>query len=298
MSDRADENKKALDDENGAWRRYCIRNAISLLRNLLAWEGFRAACGLESSAEEMGEEHIARELLLLVRSRIGAPWLVGVAFGLYSHGPQVSVGGAVIPMDLSRLRVLDPRVDQVVTFSTELKERLLVTGDLQTAVNGFAALADDYRNQLGSNEVDTLLYDFDRVVAETVCPTDDEQIGAVLLEADRREEDIGPQAAAEFLSGLPREDPRLRQRYVETLSVLQNWSGIIEALREVEHDQMSRGELDSLILAYARTDDFGSARTTLQLHRGRYDDRSAQMYRQQLMAQFVGLRENGDGNRD
>ena len=246
----------------------------------------------------MGEEHIARELLLLVRSRIGAPWLVGVAFGLYSHGPQVSVGGAVIPMDLSRLRVLDPRVDQVVTFSTELKERLLVTGDLQTAVNGFAALADDYRNQLGSNEVDTLLYDFDRVVAETVCPTDDEQIGAVLLEADRREEDIGPQAAAEFLSGLPREDPRLRQRYVETLSVLQNWSGIIEALREVEHDQMSRGELDSLILAYARTDDFGSARTTLQLHRGRYDDRSAQMYRQQLMAQFVGLRENGDGNRD
>ena len=28
VSDRADENKKALDDEKGAWRRYCVRNAI------------------------------------------------------------------------------------------------------------------------------------------------------------------------------------------------------------------------------------------------------------------------------
>ena len=40
ISDRADENKKTLDDEKGAWRRYCVRNAIGFLQNLLAWERF------------------------------------------------------------------------------------------------------------------------------------------------------------------------------------------------------------------------------------------------------------------
>ena len=298
VSDRADENKKALDDEKGAWRRYCVRNAIGFLWNLLAWEDFIAACGLKSSAEGKSEQHLESDLLPMVRSRVGAPWLVGVAFGLYSHGPRVSGGGTVIPMDLSQLRILDPRVDQLVKSSTELREQLFVTGDLQAAVNGFTTLADDYRNQLGSNDVDTLLHDFDRVVTETVCPSDHEHIEAVLLEADRLEEQIGPQAVAEFLDDLLREDPRLRQRYVEVLAVLQNWTDIIEMLNDVEPDSMSRSELDELIFSYAKTDDFGSAEQTLQLHRSRYDDSSAQMFRKQLVAQFGGLRKNSDGHRD
>ena len=202
------------------------------------------------------------------------------------------------PNGLEQLRILDPRVDQLVKSSTELREQLFVTGDLQAAVNGFTTLADDYRNQLGSNDVDTLLHDFDRVVTETVCPSDHEHIEAVLLEADRLEEQIGPQAVAEFLGDLSREDPRLRQRYVEVLAVLQNWTDIIEMLNDVEPDSMSRSELDELTFSYAKTDDFGSAEQTLQLHRSRYDDSSAQMFRKQLVAQFGGLRKNSDGHRD
>ena len=298
VSDRGDEKKKALDDERRVWRRYCVRNAIGLLQNLLTWKGFRAACGLESSAKEMGDEYTARDLILLVRSHVGAPWLVGVAFGLYSHGPEISAGGTVIPMDLSRLRVMDPRINQLMQSSMSLKERLIATRDLQIAAEGFVALADGYRRQLGSNGVDLLLCNFDRVVTETMCPSDDEEIGAVLLEADRREEDIGPHAAAEYLSEFPRNDLRLRQRYVETLSVLQDWSGIIDVLNDIEHERMSRSELDNLIFGYANTRDFGSAAAALRSHRYRYDEPSAQIFRQTLLVQFLELRNHGDEGDD
>ena len=102
--------------------------------------------------------------MLRVRSCVGGPWLVGVAFDLYSHGPRVEVGDAAIPMELSKLRVLDPTVAQLLNSSTDLREELLATGDIETAANGFSTLADDYRTQLGSIGLDTLLRDFDRVV--------------------------------------------------------------------------------------------------------------------------------------
>ena len=288
ISDRADENKKILDDEKGAWRRYCVRNALGLLQNLLAWNGFLAACALDSPVVEERQEHLTRALILKVRSCVGGPWLVGVAFDLYSHGPRVELGGAAIPMDLSRLRVLDPTVVQLVNSSIDLKEQLLSTGDLETAANGFSTLADDYRTQLGSTGVDALLQDFDRVVIETLCPTDDDQIGAALVESDRLKEAVGPAAAAEFLSTFSGE-VALRERYVEMLSILKRWPVIIETLQELDPDAVSRGELENLIFAYARTDVFGRARETLDLHCGRYNDNGARMLRQQLTAQFPGL---------
>ncbi len=288
ISDRADKAKKTLDNQEGAWRRYSVRNALGLLKNLLSWSGFQAACGLDSPVVEGRHEHLPRELILKVRSCVGGPWLVGVAFDLYSHGPRIERGRAAIPMDLSRLCVLDPEVAQLLTSSLDLREQLLATGDLETAARGLSRLADDYRTRLDSTSVDKLLQDFDRVVIETLCPTDDEQIGAALVESDRLEEAVGPAAAAEFLSTFVGMSA-LRERYVEMLSVLERWPVIIDTLQELDLDAMSRGELENLIFAYARTDEFGRARDALALHCGRYNDNGARMLRQQLTAQFTGL---------
>ena len=288
ISDRADENKKTLDDEKGAWRRYSVRNALGLLQNLLSWTGFLEACGLESPVVEDGQESLARKLILKVRPCVGAPWLVGVAFDLYSHGPRVESGAAVIPMDVTRLCVLDPTVAHLVNSSINLREQLLATGDLETAARSFATLADDYRTRLGLTGVDTLLQDFDRVVIETMCPTDDDQIGAALVESDRLHETLGPAAAAEFLSTFSGE-VALRERYVEMLSMLERWSVIIDTLQELDPNAMSRGELENLIFAYAKTDALGRAKETLALHRGQYDDNGARMLRQQLTVQFPSL---------
>ena len=74
------------------------------------------------------------------------------------------------------------------------------------------------------------------------------------------------------------------------LSILQRWPFIIETLEELDPDSMSRGELENLIFAYARTDAFGRARETLGLHCALYNDNGARMLRQQLTIQFPGLR--------
>ena len=293
VSDHGDEHKAGLDDQAQMWRRYSVRNAVGFLRGLIAWEGFRAACEMGSHAEETGNAYRARELASLVHSHVGATWLVGIAFGLYSHGPQISVEGNVVPMDLSRLRILDSRVARLVDSSVEVRERLLRTGDLQTAAEALTTLVDGYRNQVNLNDVDVLLGDFDRVIVETLSPSDDDQLGSLILEADRLEENIGPEAAAEYLSGLPLEDPRLRQRYVEALSVLQNWTAIIDILQHIELDQLSRDEYENLMVAHANSNDIESAKTVLRLYRSRYDEPSAQMFQEQLTAKFVELRENG-----
>lgn len=288
ISDRADENKKALDNQEEAWRRYSVRNALGLLQNLLSWHGFVTACGLDPPAVEGEHEHLATELVLKLRSCVGGPWLVGVAFDLYSHGLQVTSGGAVTPMDLSRLRVLDPVVDELVTTAIDLREQLLATGDLESTARDFSSLTDDYRTRLASTSVDTLLQGFDSVVLEMLCPADDEQIRAALLESDKIEEAVGSAAAAEFLSTFV-ETPALRERCVDLLSVLGRWAGIVETLEELDFGVLSRGELENLIFAYAKTYEFGQAREALVLHCGRYNDNGARMLRQQLTAQFPGL---------
>ena len=288
ISDRADENKNTLDNQEGVWRRYSVRNALGLLQNLLYWNGFLAACGLDPAAVQGRHEHLARELVLKVRSCVGGPWLAGVAFDLYSHGPRVTGGGAATPMDLSRLSILEPAVAQLITSSINLREQLLTTGDLDAAASGFSGLADAYRTRQGSPSVDTLLQDFDRVVLETLCPTDDEQMGAALLESDRLEEEVGPAAAAEFLRTFV-DTPALRERYTNLLSALGRWPAIIETLQELNLVTISRGELENLIFAYAKTHDFGQVREALALHCGRYHDNGARMLRQQLTAQFPGL---------
>ena len=288
ISDRGDEQKKSLED-SGVWRRYCARNAIGLLRGLLSWDGFRTACGLGPSPPSMDNKSIPKDLVLLVRSRVGAAWLVGVAFGLYSHGPHISDAGVAIPLDLSYLRVLDGRTERLIESSAEAKQRALATGDLAAAAEEFVSLVEEYRSQFSSNGLELLLRSFDQVVIETVCPTDDHHIITMVLEADRLGEEVGTEAVAAYLKVHWREDPRLRQRYVETLSDSRDWSTIVDTLKGIEDDELARGELEDLIFAYAKMHDLEPAAASLRAHGRRYNDRGGKLFRRQLSLQFAGL---------
>ena len=240
----------------------------------------------------MDDYSIPKDLVLLVRHRVGAAWLVGVAFGLYSHGPHISdAGGVVVPLDLSHLRVLDGRIGQLVKSSAELKQHVLATGDLAAAAEGFSSLAENYCAQFSSDDVELLLRSFDGVVGATVCLTDDDHITAVVLEVDRLEEEVGTEAVVEYLKERWREDPRLRQRYVEALSDSRDWPTIVDTLEGDEEDGLVRGELEALVLANANMQKLERAAALLRAHGHRYDDRGGNLFRRQMSLQFAGLRD-------
>lgn len=299
ISDHANEEKKTLDMQGeGAWRRYCVRNATSFLRNLLTWEGFLNATGLPTSKSPSSSKDVASELVVRLNSCVGGPWIIGVAFDLYTYGPSTTDGGAIIPMDLSRLRVSDARVSKIMGSASQLKEDLLVHGGLQLAADGFARLVEDFRNQLSSTEADSLLQDFDRVVQEILCPeSKDEQVEAVLLESDKLEEEAGPEAVIELLSGLVNEAPRLRERYVEVLAGVNMWPVIVETVSHVEHSQLSRRELEHALFAYAKMGSFDIAIEIMKRHRNEYDDRFAKIFRQEVSRQYPEFRKDAPGDK-
>ncbi|MCY4059527.1 MAG: hypothetical protein OXG44_16175, partial [Gammaproteobacteria bacterium] len=84
VSDRGDEQKKQVEDKDVNWRRYSVRNAIGLVRGLFSWDSFRIACGMGPAAQSTDDNNLPRDLVSQVRSHLGATWLIGVAFGLYS----------------------------------------------------------------------------------------------------------------------------------------------------------------------------------------------------------------------
>ena len=297
VSDRADENKTALDKSRGVWRRYSVRNAAGLLERLLAWDGFLSACGLTASTEIREEEDLARELLLQLRGCVGGRWLVATAFGLYSHGPHVKDDGSVVPMDVSVLRVTDARLDDLLKFSIELKERIMATAELETVADEFSKLATNYRNELGTSEADAVLKDLDRVVESVLCPTNDEHLEALLLESDRLHEEVGPEAVVEFLAEGTQGDATLRERLVRALSDLQSWSKVIETLQHIEQTELSRAELEDKLFAYVQTNEVVPAQETFRLHQSLYDDNGAEMFRQQLAVQHSWLCKDRDGAR-
>ena len=291
VSDRGDEEKASLDQQDQVWRRYSVRNAANFLRQLLDWDHFRLACGIKNAKETMNYDNLPRQLLPLVRNHVGASWLVGIAFGLYSYGVHISVSGNAVPMDLRRLRTLDIRVDQLITQANELRDQLVEQEDLQTTAERFMALSDAYRVQLHSDGVETLLSDFDQVVAATLGTGDNEQIGPLLLEAQRLYESVGPNAVVEFLKDLHPDDARLRHLYIDSLAALHDWSTIVSSLQNIDHDLLSRGELESLISAHASGNDLASAQLAFQSHTAKYNDSAGLMYRTQIERQFPALRE-------
>jgi nucleoside phosphorylase len=300
ISDHANERKKDLDAQGrGTWRRYCVRNATSLLRHLLTWDGFLSAAGLDTSRPPSRGEDLARKLVMRLKSCVGGPWIVGVAFGIYSHGPWLEGGVKAVPMDLNRLRVSDARVGGLLDSADKLKEGLVAFGDLQAGVSGFASLMETFRNQLNSPDANSLLQEFDRVIREILCPDNkDEEVESLLLESDRLEELAGPQAVVEFLKGLGRAKPRLRERYVDALASANMWPDVVDTLRHVEHAQLSRRELEHAIFACAKTGLLDCATEMMKRHRNEFVDNAARVFRREVSLQHPEIgREASGGNR-
>lgn len=297
ISDPANEGKKAIDKQgNGVWRRYCVRNATSFLSHLLTWEGFLTAAGLSPSGLRSDSEGVASELVVRLKSHVGGPWIVGVAFGIYSHGPRLEGGVKAYPMDLSRLRVIDARVAMLVDAANKQKEELLTRADLQKAADGFANLIETFRDQLCSAEANALLKDFDRVVTEILCPdSKNEQVESVILEADRLEEQVGPEAVIELLGGIASVDPRVRERYVDALASAKRWPDIFETLRYIERAQLSRRELEHGIFACAKTGLSDRANEMMRHHRATYDDNGARVFRQEMSRQNSEIEKDVSG---
>lgn len=299
MSDPANEGKKILDKQGkGAWRRYCVRNATSLLRNLLRWEGFLSATGLMSSTPPSGDENIAGELVLRLKSCTGGPWLVGVVFDIYSHGPRVISDEEVVPMDLSRLRITDPRVGELLEAADRLKEELIALDDLQMMADGFAKLIEDFRAQLGSEKADSLLQSFDRVVTEILYPEkEDEQEEALLLEATRLEEEVGPEAVIELLRGFASGRPPIRERYVDALATAERWDEVVNTVKNLDSAELTRRELEHGIFAGAKTGAPDYASELMMRHQHEYDDNGARLFRREVLRQYPEMGKDASGGK-
>jgi nucleoside phosphorylase len=300
ISDRANQDKEAIDRQgNGAWRRYCVRNATSLLRHLFTWEGFLNAAGLSASEPKSDWEEVASKLVMRLKSCVGGPWVVGVAFGIYSHGPYVEDGVKAIPMDLSRLRVLDERIGNLLDLADKQKEELLADGDLHVASERFASLMEEFRNELSSADADLLLRDFDRVVTDILCPDNknDEVVESILLESDRLEEEVGPHAVIELLGGIVKKDRRVRERYVDALTSVEMWAEVVETLRNVERAELSRRELEHGIFACAKTGVSDCASEMMVHHQNKYDDNGARLFRREVSRQHPEIAKDASGGK-
>jgi nucleoside phosphorylase len=288
ISDRADEHKTALDQAGrGAWRRYCVRNAASLLRQLLTWEGFLTAVKIGAPASTPPEDDSARGLAARLKDSRGGPWIVGVGFGIYLHGPHVAPGAPAVPMDLSRLRIMDTRIAELLDGTARQVEAYVADGNSERAANALAQILSNYREKVGSVEVDALLADFDSVVLGILfVDVDGERVDAVLAQATRLEEESGPDAAIQLLAGVARDAPRLRERYVDTLATVRQWQELVDVIGPVPHADLSRRELECGILAQANLEQTDIARDLMLQHRIDYQDNAAKLFRRQVARQY------------
>ena len=176
------------------------------------------------------------------------------------------------------------------------KEQLRALGDVEAAINGFARLIEDFRDRLGSADVDSLLQDFDRVVTEILCPeNEDEQVESVLLESYRLENEVGAEAVIELLKGLSNGNPRLRERYVDALANAEKWSEVVKTIRHVERSHLSRRELEHGLFACAKTAVFDWANDMMKQHQNEYDDNAARLFRRELSRQYPEIGTDAPG---
>jgi nucleoside phosphorylase len=291
ISDNANEKKHTLDEQGrGSWRRYCVRNATSLLRSLLAWEGFQNAAGLRISASLPGDEFPVGKLVARLKSCIGGPWIVGAAFGIYAYGPRVVDGRNVVPMDLNRLRVADPKVSDLLDAAEEQRETLLAGGQLEVAADGFARLIENFRNRISSPDADLLLQNFDGVVIETLCPEDDEdeQVQSLLMESDRLDEDVGVEAVIDLLRTHANvgASPALRERFIDALASAERWGEIVQLFGRFHHTELSRRELEHGVFACAKSGQFECAKEMMRQHHNKYDDNAGRLFRREIGKQY------------
>jgi adenosylhomocysteine nucleosidase len=288
ISDPANESKKALEKQgNGAWRRYCVRNATSFLRQLLSWDGFLIAAGLRTSPTPSVETNAATELVVQLKNCIGGPWLVGAAFGLYSHGPRLLDAGGAVPMDVSKLRVFDLRVNELLEAAEKAKEQLF-SGNVRGTVESFSTLIEEFRNQLSSADADSLLQQFDQVVLQILSPEpEEEMVQSLILESDRLEEEIGSEAVIELLNTVANKNPQLRERYVDALATTGKWPVVLREVSAIDPATLSRRELENGLYACANTGTIECADAMMKEHQNRYTDNAATLFRNDFKARWA-----------
>jgi nucleoside phosphorylase len=287
ISDRADEKKADLDlVGKKTWRRYAVRNATAFLRELLTWDGFLKAAGLDSKATDADD--IAKQLASQLKAQVGGPWLVGVTFGAYMHGPAL-VEGEAVPMDLTRLRVADGSVRSLLEASEKIRDALLLDGRLPEAAAGFQKLADGYCAQLNSSNALSLLRDFDQVVMAVLCPEDEnKETEAVLLQAEKIEEEQGHDAVADFLKEFVSSNARVRERYIDVLASSKRWSEICDVVGTMDPLKLSRLELEHGFSACAELGMNDRARLLMRQHKKLFEDAGAKMFRRELSRRYHG----------
>jgi nucleoside phosphorylase len=294
VSDRADEQKASLDsDGKKAWRRYAARNAAAFLRELLKWDGFRKAAGLDSTVA--GTEDIAKQLATRLKAQVAGPWLIGVTFGVYVHGPAL-VEGEAVPMDLTRLRVADGKVRSLLDAAEKIRDSLLLDGQLPEAASGLQNLADGFCTQLNSPKALSLLRGFDQVVMAVLFPEDEnKEAEAVLLQAEKIEEEQGYEAVAEFLKEFVNSDARVRERYVDALAASKRWSEISDLVGTIDPSELSRLEIEHGFSAYAELGMNDRAKLLMTQHKKLFEDTGAKMFRRELSRRYQGISENEGG---
>jgi nucleoside phosphorylase len=296
ISDRADDKKKVLDGQGkGAWRRYAVRNATTFLVRLLRWEGFLRAVGLSSTTTPSADE-LAAQLATAMKTCIGGPWLVGVVFGVYQHGPAI-LDNAVVPADLSRLRVFDARIRKLLDVAEAAKNALLSDGDVSSTAQSLTDALVRYRSEIGSLSVITVMQGFDEVVLSILCPDQEEQqVESLLLQAEKLEEETGADAAAEFLKEFVGLHPAIRERYIDTLATSHNWQEITELIIQIDVTQLSRVELEHGFSACAETGLSDRASALIKQHESAHKDNAAKMFRTQVTKRYPKIEYDHSGD--
>lgn len=295
ISDHANEDKKALDAQGKrAWRRYAVRNAATYLLGLLKWDGFLSAVGLNAPSPSSSDT-IANDLAAQLASCTGGRWLTGVLFGIYYYGPSVSRDECEL-IDISRLRAFNAPIRELLEAAEDVKSDLLADRALQTASNRLISLLGEFRKRLNLPGLDALLQDADNVVAAILSPGDDNaKLDSILLQSDKLEEEVGVEAVIQFLMEFVGYDPRLRERYVDALATMRNWSEIAQTLSQVDQAQLSRLELEHGVTAFAETGRLHDAKALLTRHERAYRDPAAQVFREHVSRRYPDTGMNASG---
>jgi nucleoside phosphorylase len=287
ISDRGDENKKKLDrtSKNG-WRRYCVRNATTLLQALLSWDGFLECTGLAASHRNARRDDAVRSLIGALRGSLGGAWVAGVALGIYTHGPLIKPSGNVVPMDVTRLRVTDARFRSLIQLvETELQPGF----EIDRVIGAVVTAVGEYRHTMASAAADALMHDFDEVVVQIVLPDseDPQDSGTSLLgEASRLHEEQGPQAVVDYLKDNVAAGIEVRERYIDALAELEKSSEILAVLQSVPCGDLTRLELEHGLFACGRLGRDAAFREMWSRHAAEFDDAPAKLLRQELSRRF------------
>jgi hypothetical protein len=221
-----------------------------------------------------------------MKSCVGGPWLVGVTFGVYQHGPAI-VDSAVVPVDLSRLRVFDARIRKLLDIAEVAKNALLSGGDVSNAANTLTEGLDRYRSEIDSSDVMRVMQGFDQVVLSILCPDqEDQRVESLLLQGEKLEEETGADAAAEFLKGFIGLHPAIRERYIDALATSHKWQEIARLVNQIDVTALSRIELEHGFSACAETGLSERASMLIRQHESVHKDNSAKLFRTQVTKRY------------